>query len=69
MLFILYSPILTLLYVEATSENSSDAASEVASDAAANSPVVEPSNVLGDPKDTTLSFIRRDSLDELISTC
>ncbi len=60
---------LTLLYVEATLENSSDAASEVASDAVANSPMVEPSNVLGDPKDTTLSFIRRDSLDELISTC
>jgi len=58
-------PKLTLVDVDRASDEALDNVSE----AAAHSFVVEANNVLGDQKDKALSFVRRDSMEELLSTC
>jgi len=54
---------------DASLDNDSDAASDGDLEAVAHSPILVANNVLGEQNERTLTFVRRDSLDELLSTC
>ena len=54
---------------DASSANDSDAASDGDSEAAEHSPILVADNVSGEQNERTLTFVRRDSLDDLLSTC
>ena len=54
---------------DASLDNDSDAASDGDLEAVAHSPILVANNVSGEQNERTLTFVRRDSLDDLLSTC